>query len=174
MLERGVFSGRIASGSSSKVFFQIVCFSNQPWNHLTGPRKSRIASSLALSHSLTHTPTLPLSRSLFYTHTHIHTLLLYQHCLYLLYRSVRRAVRENTRGRGERQSILQERKSTGVDGAPGCVCVSASLIAVMSLTYTDHLFRKTNIFNNYSHVWLWMHSCVKTYASIYPTICKIP
>ena len=83
--------------------------------------------------------------SLTHTHTHTHTpSFLYQHCLYLLYRSVRGAVRENTRGRGERQSILQERKSTGVDGAPVCafMCVSVSLMAVtLSLKNTDHLFQ---------------------------------
>jgi len=111
--------------------------------------------------------------SLTHTHTHTHTpSFLYQHCLYLLYRSVRGAVRENTRGRGERQSILQERKSTGVDGAPVCafMCVSVSLMAVtLSLKNTDHLFQGFQCLW-LSHTWVWMCGWhfVKAYACIYP------
>ncbi len=109
-----------------KVFFQIVCCSQSTLKSPHWSESKQDASSLPLFHSLS------LSHSL------------YQHCLYLLYRSLRGAVRENTGERGERQSIVQGRKSTGVDSAPVCVrvCVWSQLL---SLTNTDHSFGNATI-----------------------------
>lgn len=97
VLERRGVEGKDSMQLIFKVFFQIVCCSQST---LKSPHWSERKQNC--KHSV--------------------SLFLYQHCLYLLYRSVRGAVRENTRGRGERQSIVQGRKST-VDSVSVCVCV---------------------------------------------------
>lgn len=144
-----------------KVFFQIVCCSQSTLKSPHWSESKQNASSLSLC--------LFLSPSL------------YQHCLYLLYRSVRGAVRENTRERGERQSIVQGRKSTGVDGAPVsvcvcvgvsaciqvCACVGVCLITVIVLDKHQSFILKGNCLNLYTHAPIYPVSCIAsipTYA----------
>lgn len=103
-----------------------------------------------------HAPSLSLFYCLPLLSTHTLALLSrHQYCLYLLYRSVRRAVRENTRARARRQSILKERKSTSV-----CACFFDSSHTVLDKQWSFIL----NL-SSMSHMFDSEHVCVISFLS---------